>query len=93
MDNNPGRRKIQVTRVVSGVKLLDERKQAIVSSSKSRCFLCFGPEGRQFLLNEAELTQNCTYYDGTKIRPASIDSKKVTTVYSVPTMDVLAAAQ
>ena len=93
MDNISGRAKLQVTRVVSGVKLLDDREQAIVSSSKSRCFLCFGPEGRQFLLNETELTKNCTYHDGTKIRPASIDPKRVTTVYYAPTRDVLAAAQ
>lgn len=86
MDNISDRKKLQVTRVVSGVNLQDDREQALVYSSKSRCFLCFVPEGRQFLLNETELIKNCTYHDGTKVRPASIIAGRVSTVYYQPSL-------
>jgi hypothetical protein len=85
-------RKVRVTRVISGVNLQDDRTQSLVYSSKSRCFLCFVPEGQQFLLNEAELTQNCTYHDGSKIRPASIVAGRVSTVYYRPALSIPAAA-
>ena len=92
MDNNNDRKKLQVTRIPSGVNLQDDREQALVYSSKSRCFLGLIPGGRQFLLTENELMQNCTYHDGTKIRPASIVGGRVSTVYYRPNLELPLAA-
>lgn len=80
MDNRTGNNKIRVTRVVSGVRLVDDR-QGMVCSSKNRCILGFLAGGEQILLNENELIRDFLNGDGTKIRPQTIVAGKVNTVY------------
>ena len=82
MDYRTGSSKIRVTRVVSGVKLVDDRYQETVCSSKNRCILGFLASGEQVLLNENELVRDFENGDGTKIRPHMIVAGKVNTVYS-----------
>lgn len=92
MDNNAGRVKIHVRRIGVGTVVEDVREKNNVRTSKNRCFLAYCPEG-QFLLRENELTKNCVHLGGSPIRPSAIEYERLTTVYYVPTMDVLAAAQ
>lgn len=82
MDYRNGSCKIRVTRVVSGVRLWDDRAKEVVVSSKNRSILGFLADGEQALFNENELIRNFENGDGTKIRPNTIVAGKVNTVYS-----------
>ena len=82
MEYRTGNSKISVTRVVSGVRLVDDRYQETVCSSKNRCILGFLAGGEQVLLNENELVRDFENGDGTKISPHTIVPGKVNTVYS-----------
>lgn len=82
MDYRTGSTKIRITRIVSGVRLIDDRYKETVYSSKNRCILCFLDGGEQVLLNENELVRKFENGDGTRIRPQMIVPGKVNTVYS-----------
>ena len=82
MDYRTGSCKIRVTRVVSGMRLWDDRAKEVVVSSKNRSILGFLADGEQALFNENELIRDFENGDGTKIRPHTIVAGKVNTVYS-----------
>ena len=81
MEYRSGVNKIRITKVVSGIKLVDDQIQESVCSSKNRCILGFLAEGRQVLMNENELVKNYSNGDGTQIRLNAIVPGKVYTVY------------
>ena len=82
MEYQNKRNKVHVTRVTSGMRLVDDRYPDPVCTSKNRCILGFLAGGEQVLLNENELVRDFENGDGTKIRPHTIVPGKVNTVYS-----------
>lgn len=73
--------KVHVTRVTSGMRLVDDRYPEPVCTSKNRCILGFLAGGKQVLLSENELIRDFMNGDGTKIRPHTIVAERKNTVY------------
>lgn len=82
MEHRSGATKIRITKIVSGMKVMDDQMQENVCSSKNRCILGFLAEGRQVLMNENELVRNYANGDGTQIRLNAIVPGRIYTVYT-----------